>query len=134
MSISVQALPINESFLRSSVAAFCTQLDPTVDQLNDIKTALSEAINNAIIHGCDNNPNLSITVSTRISANTVHITVSDQGNGIADINQAKQPFYTTKPELERSGMGFVVMESYMDTVNIISDKNGTTVELTKVLK
>jgi len=133
ITISVQSLTINESLLRNCVAAFCATLDPTVDQINDIKTALSEAINNAIIHGYDGRPDCFVTVHASINKGTVYIEVKDNGIGISDINKARQPFFSTKPASERSGMGFVVMESYMDTLEITSDKNGTIVKMSKKL-
>ena len=109
----------NEAFARAAVAAFAAQLDPTLEEIADIKTAVSEAVTNAIIHGYDN-PNEYVRITTRIYDNCVEIEVLDHGKGIEDIELARQPLYTSKPELERSGMGFTVMESFMDEVEVSS--------------
>ncbi|HQI17190.1 MAG TPA: anti-sigma F factor [Bacillota bacterium] len=121
----------NESFARSVVAAFVAQLDPTIEELAEIKTALSEAVTNAIIHGysCEIG---NVVIISRIFGDTVEIEVKDFGVGIADIELARQPLYTSKPELERSGMGFTVMETFMDKVEIESlPWKGTTIRMTK---
>ena len=121
----------NESFARSVVAAFVAQLDPTIEELAEIKTAVSEAVTNAIIHGysCEMG---NVVIVTRIYGDTVEIEVKDSGVGIADIELARQPLYTSKPELERSGMGFTVMETFMDKVEIESlPWKGTTIRMTK---
>ncbi|MDR1138684.1 MAG: anti-sigma F factor [Clostridiales bacterium] len=131
VTISIQSLAINESFARNAVAAFCTQLDPTVDQINDIKTAVSEAVTNAIVHGYDEDPNCIVTIQVQIEDSVVHIKVQDKGVGIPDIAQARVPLYSTKADQERSGMGLTVIESYMDTMDIKSDANGTLVTMTK---
>jgi len=124
----------NESYARVSVAAFIAQLDPTVSELADIKTALSEAVTNSVIHAYENSIGI-IEISVRIFDNRlVEITVADKGRGIEDIELAKQPLYTTGNTEERSGMGFTVMESFMDTLKVESEKNdGTTVTMTKQL-
>ncbi|HYE83682.1 MAG TPA: anti-sigma F factor [Clostridia bacterium] len=124
----------NESFARSVVAAFVAQLDPTIEELAEVKTAVSEAVTNAIIHGyaCGTG---NVEILARIYDNTVEIEVRDYGAGIADIELARQPLYTSKPELERSGMGFTVMETFMDKVEIESlPGEGTVVRMTKTLK
>ncbi len=124
----------NESFARSVVAAFVAQLDPTIEELAEVKTAVSEAVTNAIIHGysCGSG---NVVIVSRISGNTVEIEVSDSGQGIEDIELARQPLFTSKPELERSGMGFTVMETFMDKVDIESyPGKGTIVRMTKTLK
>jgi stage II sporulation protein AB (anti-sigma F factor) len=122
----------NESFARITVAAFVSQLDPTLNELTDIKTVISEAVTNAIIHGYDNEPDGVITISARIELDTIHITVEDHGGGILDIEQAKQPLFTSKPELERSGMGFTIMENFMDDLEVISIMGeGTKVRMSK---
>jgi stage II sporulation protein AB (anti-sigma F factor) len=110
----------NEGFARVAVAAFVTQLDPQIDELTDIKTVVSEAVTNAIIHGYDHQKDGIITITTRIEDDRVYLTVEDSGAGIEDLEQAKQPLYTSKPELERSGMGFTIMENFMDVVEIVS--------------
>jgi stage II sporulation protein AB (anti-sigma F factor) len=125
----------NESFARVSVAAFITQLDPTMDELTDIKTVVSEAVTNSIIHGYDNKPNGVIEISVKIEGDTVYLTVEDQGNGIEDLNLARQPLYTTKPELERSGMGFTIIENFMDEVEVTSVMgSGTQINMIKRIK
>lgn len=124
----------NESFARSVVAAFVAQLDPTIEELAEVKTAVSEAVTNAIIHGYSKKAGTVVIVS-RIIGNTVEIEVKDFGEGIADIELARQPLYTSKPELERSGMGFTVMETFMDKVEIESlTGEGTIVRMTKTMK
>jgi stage II sporulation protein AB (anti-sigma F factor) len=110
----------NEGFARVAVAAFVTQLDPQIDELTDIKTVVSEAVTNAIIHGYDHQKDGIITITTRIEDDRVYLTVEDSGAGIEDLEQAKQPLYTSKPELERSGMGFTIMENFMDEVEVVS--------------
>jgi len=109
----------NESFARVSVASFIAQLDPTVNEINDIKTAVSEAVTNAIIHGYENNYG-KIFLSCGIKGDTVYIKIKDNGIGIEDIEKARQPLYTSKPDMERSGMGFTVMECFMDNVKVKS--------------
>lgn len=122
----------NESFARVTVAAFVSQLDPTLDELTDIKTVVSEAVTNAIIHGYDNDPQGIITITAEIDDDVVSLTVQDDGRGIADLEQARQPLYTSKPELERSGMGFTIMENFMDRVEVeTSVGKGTVVKMTK---
>lgn len=127
----IPSLSINESFARSAVAAFCSILNPTIGEINDIKTAVSEAVTNAVIHGYENNVG-EIGISCRIKGQVVEIIIEDFGCGIMDVEKAKEPLYTTKPELERSGMGFAVMESYMDEVVVLSEKDvGTKVIMRK---
>ncbi len=134
MNIQFSALSQNESFARVTVAAFIAQLDPTMDELTEIKTVVSEAVTNAIIHGYDNNPNGVVQISVVIEEQFIDLTIHDDGIGIQDIEEARQPLYTTKPELERSGMGFTIMENFMDEVEVISHPGaGTTVRLKKHL-
>jgi len=122
----------NEAFARITVAAFVSQLDPTLNELTDIKTVISEAVTNAIIHGYENEAEGLITISARIEDDTVHITIEDQGSGIQDIEQAIQPLFTSKPELERSGMGFTIMENFMDNMEITTRLGeGTIVRMSK---
>lgn len=118
MTLQFASRSENESFARVAVAAFVSQLDPTLDELTDIKTVVSEAVTNSIIHGYDNRPDGVITISARIDDDTVTISIEDRGAGIADLEQARQPLFTSKPELERSGMGFTIMENFMDHVEI----------------
>ncbi len=115
----------NESFARSVVAAFAAQLDPTIEELSEIKTSVSEAVTNCIIHGYEHKQGW-ILIICRLIGDTVEIQVIDEGKGIEDINLAKQPLYTSKPELERSGMGFTVMETFMDELEIVSEKGAGT--------
>ena len=124
----------NEGFARVAVAAFVAQLDVTVEQLADIKTAVSEAVTNSIVHGYESLTGY-ITLECEIDDGVVEITVSDCGRGMSDVNLARQPLYTSRPELERSGMGFTVMETFMDTVEVTSSLGlGTTVKMTKKLQ
>lgn len=125
----------NEAFARIAVASFVSQLDPTVEELTDIKTVVSEAVTNAVIHGYEEEAEGTIYIRTEIEGIRVSITISDQGVGIDDVNLARQPLYTSKPELERSGMGFTIMENFMDEVLIHSKSGqGTTVHMVKYLK
>ncbi len=124
----------NESFARSVVAAFAAQLDPTIEELSEIKTSVSEAVTNCIIHGYENKHGY-ITIICKIIGDTVEIKITDKGKGIEDIKLAKQPLYTSKPELERSGMGFTVMETFMNELEIFSEiGKGTTVVMRKTIK
>lgn len=121
----------NESFARSVIALFALKLNPSVAELGDIKTAVSEAVTNAIVHGYPNERG-EITLEAYITDKTLHISVSDNGIGIDNIDMAIEPFYTTKPEEERSGMGFTIMKSFMDEVKVSSEKDkGTCVYMTK---
>ena len=123
----------NEAFARISVAAFASQLDPTIDELADIKTAVSEAVTNSIIHGYENTSGI-VKVEARIKDNCMEVQVSDSGKGIEDIELAKRPLYTTKANLERSGMGFTIMESFMDELKIESIPDmGTKVTMKKYI-
>lgn len=123
----------NEAFARITVAAFAAQLDPTIEELADIKTAVSEAVTNCIIHGYENSNGI-IKVSAKIFANTLEIEISDSGKGIENIELARKPLYTSKSNLERSGMGFTIMESFMDEVHIESVVDlGTKITMKKVI-
>jgi len=119
MQLEILSKSNNEAFARITVAAFAAQLDPTIEELSDIKTSVSEAVTNSIIHGYENKEGI-IRISAYIYENIIRIEISDQGKGIEDINTAKQPLYTTKPELERSGMGFTIMDSFMDSLKVES--------------
>lgn len=124
----------NEAFARVSVAAFVAQLDPTIEELADIKTAVSEAVTNCIIHGYENQQGI-VKIIGRLKENEIILEISDKGKGIENIDIAKEPLYTTKPNLERSGMGFTIMESFMDTMEIESIVGlGTKVTMTKKIK
>ncbi len=124
----------NEAFARITVAAFASQLDPTIEELADIKTAVSEAVTNAIIHGYEDMEGI-VRIMARIFANTIEVEVSDTGKGIENIDLARKPLYTTKANLERSGMGFTIMESFMDEVQIESVLGlGTKVKMKKMIK
>ena len=117
-----------------SVAAFASQLDPTIEELADIKTAVSEAVTNSIIHGYERKQGI-VKVFARLRENEIIIEISDKGKGIENIDIAKEPLYTTKPNLERSGMGFTIMESFMDSVEIESVVGlGTKITMTKKIK
>lgn len=132
MHIQFSALSQNESFARVTVASFVAQLDPTLDEITEIKTVISEAVTNAIIHGYDNIPDGLVYISVAIEDDTCDIMIRDEGVGISNINEARQPLYTTKPELERSGMGFTIMENFMDEVGVESGPGeGTTIRLKK---
>ena len=134
MKIQFSALSQNESFARVTVAAFIAQIDPTVDELTEIKTVVSEAVTNAIIHGYENKATGMVYIEAAIEEDTIHLTIRDEGLGIRDLDQARQPLYTSKPELERSGMGFTIMENFMDSVEVISEPSyGTTIHFTKYL-
>lgn len=134
MHLKFRALSQNESFARVTVASFVAQLDPTVDELTEIKTVVSEAVTNAIIHGYESNEDGFVYITVRLDGSTVELEVRDEGIGIQNIDEAKQPLYTTKPELERSGMGFTIMENFMDEMTIESRPNeGTVVRLIKKL-
>lgn len=131
MQISFDARSVNEGFARVAVAAFLTEANPTLDEISDIKTAVSEAVTNAIIHGYES-PEEKVELSCKLVENEVEIIVRDHGCGIPDVEKAKEPFFTTKPQLERSGMGFAFMEAFMDYVEVISSVgNGTTVMMKK---
>ncbi len=124
----------NEAFARITVAAFVSQLDPTIEELADIKTAVSEAVTNAIIHGYEDTEGI-VKVMAKIFANTVEIEISDTGKGIENVDLARKPLYTTKANLERSGMGFTIMESFMDEVEIESVLGlGTKIKMKKMIK
>ncbi len=124
----------NEAFARLTVAAFAAQLDPTIEELADIKTAVSEAVTNCIIHGYENSEGI-VKIVSKLFANTIEIEISDTGKGIENIEKAKKPLYTSKSNLERSGMGFTIMESFMDELHIESVVGlGTKITMKKVIK
>ena len=119
MKLEFTSKTSNEAFARITVAAFAAQLDPTIDELSDIKTAVSEAVTNSIIHGYDDEDGI-VKIEAKIFANNIEIVISDRGKGIENVEMAMRPLYTSKPDLERSGMGFTIMESFMDEVKVES--------------
>jgi len=119
MKLEFLSKSCNEAFARIAVAAFAAQLDPTIEEIADIKTAISEAVTNSIIHGYENVIG-KIKIVARIIEETIEIEISDSGKGIENVEMARKPLYTSKPNLERSGMGFTIMESFMDDVTIES--------------
>ncbi|NBI30408.1 anti-sigma F factor [Chengkuizengella marina] len=132
MALQFMSKSENEAFARITVAAFVSQLDPQVNELTDIKTVVSEAVTNSIIHGYENKPEGMISITAKIEEDTVYITVEDEGLGIENLDEAIQPLFTSKPELERSGMGFTIMENFMDEVEINSTLGkGTKVTMMK---
>lgn len=134
MKLEFVSKPSNEAFARITVAAFASQLNPTIEELADIKTAISEAVTNCIIHGYDNKEG-TIQIMAKLNQNELIVQISDNGKGIENIDMAKEPLYTTKPNLERSGMGFTIMESFMDNMQVESIVGiGTKVTMTKKIK
>ena len=124
----------NEAFARISVAAFAAQLDPTVEEISDIKTAVSEAVTNCIIHGYEDTEGI-VKIICKIIGNSITIEISDTGKGIENIEEARKPLYTSKSNLERSGMGFTIMESFMDEMKIESIVGlGNKVTMKKLIK
>lgn len=120
VSLIIDANSKNEAFARVSVAAFATYLDPTLEDIEDIKMAVSEAVTNCIIHGYEGKEG-EIYINLGIKEDTIYIEIEDNGKGIENIEQAREPLYTSKPEMERSGMGFTVMEAFMDEIQVISN-------------
>ena len=129
--MQIDAKLSNESFIRTTVANFTLPLNPTVSEINDIKTAVSEAVTNSIVHGYQNKGGI-IYISCCIKDDIVTIEIKDNGVGIKDIKKAREPFFTTKKDDERSGMGFTLMETFMDSLDVYNNNNGgLTVKLTK---
>lgn len=134
MKIEFLSKSNNEGFARVAVAAFVSQLDPTIEELSEIKTAVSEAVTNSIVHAYEDELGM-IAISAQIKEDTVNIQIKDKGKGILDIEKAKEPLFTTKPDLERSGMGFTIMENFMDKLVVKSEPDkGTTVSMSKRIK
>ena len=132
VSIELMSKSQNEGFARVAVAAFVSQLDPTVEELTDVKTAVSEAVTNSIIHGYENKKEGIIKIEATISGDEITISIEDFGRGITNVEQAMEPLYTSKPELERSGMEFTVMETFMDSLEVNSEEGkGTKVVMKK---
>ena len=148
MCLKMESRSVNEGFARQAVAAFLAQLDPTMEELNDIKTVVSEAVTNSIIHGYENfygygrhgerpvtecpiHPG-KVRLKCILEGDVLHIEVEDKGKGIADLEQAMEPLFTTRPELDRSGMGFAFMEAFMDDLEVESvPGQGTIVRMMK---
>ena len=131
IEIKFKSLPENEAFARTCVSAFCLQLNPTLDEIGDIKTAVSEAVTNCVVHAYPNKVG-EITMLLSCDQNQIHISIKDSGVGIENIEQALTPFYTTKPNEERSGMGFTVMDSFMDSLVVKHNGvKGLIVEMSK---
>ena len=134
MKLEFQSKSSNESFARIAVAAFVTQLDPSLEEIADIKTAVSEAVTNSIIHGYEEKDGI-VKIECKLFVNSIEIEISDGGKGIENIEKAREPLYTSKSELERSGMGFTIMESFMDEVKVESVLGiGTKVTMKKKIK
>lgn len=131
MTLKFKAISENEGFARSCVAAFCVQLNPTLDEITDIKTAVSEAVTNCVVHAYPKEPG-DVFVNVKLTQNKALISISDNGIGISNFEKARQPFFTTKPDEERSGMGFTVMESFMDKISLFKNgENGLIVTMEK---
>ena len=133
MEIQFDSKSCNEGFARVAVASFLTQMNPTVEEVADVKTVVSEAVTNAIILGYEKRQG-KIRIFCRISENQFFMEVSDKGKGILNVEEAMQPMYTTKPEEDRSGMGFAFMEAFMDEVKVESEpEKGTCVRMKKII-
>lgn len=133
MEMVFDSRSVNEGFARVAVAAFLTQLNPTLEEVSDVKTAVSEAVTNAIIHGYEKEVE-KIWIRCRLEESILYIEVEDHGKGIEDISKAMEPLFTTKPELERSGMGFSFMEAFMDQIQVESELGrGTIVKMQKAI-
>lgn len=134
MTIIFDSRPVNEGMARITAASFCTQLNPTLEEVADLKTAVSEAVTNCIIHGYEGEVH-NIRMNLRICGRDLFVDISDEGIGILDIKKAMEPLYTSKPEKERSGMGFTFMEAFMDQVSVESEPGkGTTVHMKKTIR
>lgn len=134
MKLEIMSKSNNEAFARVTVAAFAAQLDPTIEELADIKTAVSEAVTNCIIHAYEEKEGI-IKIVCRLDDHSIEIEISDKGKGIENIEEARKPLYTSKPNLERSGMGFTIMESFMDDTKIESVVGlGTKITMKKTIK
>ena len=133
MTLTFSSSSVNEAFARTAVAAFLLPLDPTVSEITDIKTAVSEAVTNAIIHGYENSFG-DISLMCSYEGRDVYIEISERGKGISDVQKAMTPLYTSRPELERSGLGFTVMETFMDSLKVDSVcGQGTRITMAKKL-
>lgn len=134
MTIIFDSRPVNEGMARIAAASFCTQLNPTLEEVADLKTAVSEAVTNCIIHGYEGEVH-KIRMDLRLKGREIFVDITDQGTGIPDVKKAMEPLYTTKPEKERSGMGFTFMEAFMDEVTVDSEVGvGTSVHMKKTIR
>lgn len=134
LKLQFYSYPRNQAFARDAVAAFCLELNPTLAELSDVKTAVSEAVTNCTVHAYKDEPGL-VTVECEIDEDKLHIKVTDSGKGIDDIERAVQPFFTSAPSDERSGMGFTIMQTFMDDFRLESKRGeGTVVYMTKRFK
>ena len=134
MTIVFESRPVNESLARVAVAAFSTQLNPTLEEVADLKTAVSEAVTNCIIHGYEGEIH-KIWLTCRLKGQELFVDVKDEGVGIPDVKKAMEPLYTTKPEKDRSGMGFTFMEAFMDEISVESKVgDGTVVHMKKAIR
>lgn len=133
MELVFDSRPVNEGFARVSVAAFMTQLNPTLEEVSDVKTAVSEAVTNALIHGYDGKVK-KIMIRCWIEGQTLYVEIRDEGKGIENVEKAMEPLFTTRPELDRSGMGFAFMKAFMDNVYVESELGkGTLVRMKKTI-
>ena len=133
MTIVFDSRPVNEGMARIAAASFCTQLNPTLEEVADLKTAVSEAVTNCIIHGYEGEV-YKIRMDLKLKGREIFVDITDQGVGISDVKKAMEPLYTTKPEKERSGMGFTFMEAFMDEVTVESQVGyGTVVHMKKTI-
>ncbi len=133
--VSFLANSVNEGFARMVVMGFMMDMNPTMDELTDVKTAVSEAVTNAIIHGYEEDDSKQVEMSCIREDEKLTVIVEDYGVGIESVEDARQPFYTTKPDMERSGMGFVFMETFMDEIEITSEPGkGTRIQMAKYIK
>ena len=134
MTIDFDSRPVNEGMARIAAASFCTQLNPTLEEVADLKTAVSEAVTNCIIHGYEGEIH-KIRMDLKLKGREIFVDITDQGVGISDVKKAMEPLYTTKPEKERSGMGFTFMEAFMDEVTVDSEVGvGTSVHMKKTIR
>ena len=134
MTIVFDSRPVNEGMARIAAASFCTQLNPTLEEVADLKTAVSEAVTNCIIHGYEGEIH-KIRMDLKLKGREIFVDITDQGVGISDVKKAMEPLYTTKPEKERSGMGFTFMEAFMDEVTVDSEVGvGASVHMKKTIR
>ena len=131
MSLKIRSIAANEAFVRNSVCAFISALDPKISELEDVKTAVSEAFTNCVVHGYEGSNDGEIEVITSLFENYARIVIKDHGKGILDLSKAVEPFFTSRPDQDRSGLGFTIMETFMNGLKVNSDNNGTTVTLYK---
>lgn len=133
ITLIFESRPVNEGLARVTAASFCTQLNPTLEEVADLKTAVSEAVTNCIIHGYEGKIH-KIEMRMQLKENEILVDITDYGRGIPDVQKAMEPMYTTKPEKDRSGMGFTFMEAFMDQVSVESEVGkGTVVHMKKVI-